>query len=232
MVDKFYIYLITNLLNGKVYVGKTNKPDIRWRNHKKFALGGKAKYPNDFFAVHAALVKYGINNFSFEIIDQFDSEEVAYLSETIIILLSCSNLNKYGYNCNLGGEGGIVPNEETRQKLIAAQNKPEMLKLHSDLMKKRHQDSPGFLSSVHKGNAYCKGMKHSEETKDKMSESHKNGSHRGEKIPQSKVNGNIVLEIREKYDSGNYTQNQLGMEYGLSQTSTGDIVRRVTWSHI
>jgi group I intron endonuclease len=170
MANKFYIYLITNLKNGKVYVGKSVDPSGRWHDHKKVALGGKEKYPNDFFAVHAALAKYGIDNFSFEIIDQFDSEEESYLAETAMIQLTCSNLTKYGYNCNLGGLGGIVPNEETRQKLIIAQNKPEMLKQKSDAMKKRHQDNPGFLSSVHKGNQYTTGMVLSDDHKQKISD--------------------------------------------------------------
>jgi group I intron endonuclease len=169
--SQFYIYLITNLLNSKVYIGKSINPAGRWHDHKKVALGSREKYPNDFFAIHAAVAKYGVDNFQIEIIDQFDNEENAYSAETVMILLSCSNLKNYGYNCNLGGEGGIVPNEETRQKLIAAQNRPERIKEKSDLMKKRHQDNPGFLSSVHKGNQYTKGKILTNEHKQNISDS-------------------------------------------------------------
>jgi group I intron endonuclease len=169
-MSKYYVYLITNFVNGKVYIGKSNNPQVRWGDHRKVALGGKEKYPLEFFAIHAAIHKYGLNNFKFEIIDEFDNENEAYKAETQYILLACSNLKDFGYNCNLGGEGGIKPTEETRQKLIAAANRPEKIKLSSDMMKKRHLENPGFLSVVHKGNQYTKGRKLSQQEKDHLSE--------------------------------------------------------------
>lgn len=144
-MSKYYVYLITNLVNGKTYVGKSGSPQNRWGDHRKVALGGKKKYPNEFFAIHAAIHKYGMDNFRFEIIDEFDSENEAYRAETQCILLFCSNLKDFGYNCNLGGEGGIKPTEETMQKLIAAQNRPHIKAIKSDLMRKRHQKNPRFL---------------------------------------------------------------------------------------
>lgn len=245
MAAEFFIYLITNLTNGKSYVGKSVDPPGRWHDHKKVALGGREKYPNDFFAVHAALSKYGIDNFSFEIIDQFNNEKDAYLAETVMILLACSNLKKYGYNCNLGGEGGIIPNEETRQKLIAAQNKPERIKQKSDLMKKRHKDNPGFLSSVHKGNQYTKGRvptqeerTHlskiftdrivSEETRKKQSAS----APKGEQNSISVLTEVKVLEIRANYIPYEYGYMKLAKEYGVADETIRKIILRKTWKHI
>lgn len=145
---EFCVYLITNLVNGKVYVGKSSDPQGRWGDHRKVALGGKEKYPTEFFAVHAAIHKYGLDNFTFEIIDQFDNEEESYRAETQWILLLCSNHKNYGYNCNLGGEGGISPSTETMRKLITAQNRPHIKKIKSDLMKERHQSNPRFLGKL------------------------------------------------------------------------------------
>jgi group I intron endonuclease len=236
--------VVINQINNKLYVGKTNNPTVRWHDHKKVALGGREKYPEDFFAIHAALHKYGIYNFIFKIIDEFDDENEAYRAETQYILLSCSNLKKFGYNCNLGGEGGISPSPETRQKLIAAANKPEKIKLSSDMMKKRHQDNPGFLSNVHKGNQYTKGRKlpqkekdHlskmmkgrfvSDETKKKMSE-----AQTGEKSSRAKLTEKEVLEIRSKYIPGKYGYVKLSKEYGVHDETIRSIIKRTSWSHI
>ena len=245
---KHFIYLITNLVNGKVYVGKSVNPQDRWHYHKKIALGGKEKYSENFSAIHAAIAKYGIDNFSFEIIDEFDYEVEAYKAETKWILLLCSNLKKFGYNCNLGGEGGIVPNEETRQKLIAAQNTPEKLKQKSDLMKKRHEENPGFLSDVHKGNQYTKGMILSEDHKNKISDKLKgrvfseetrqkmSDSQTGEKHSQAKLTEKDVLEIRKEFsqlsDGKKLFMEEKGKLFGVRPKTIEDIVYRLSWINI
>jgi len=47
---------------------------------------------------------------------------------------------------------------------------------------------------------------------------------KGELSPNSKISFKEVLQIRSKYDSGNFTQKQIGCEYGISQMHVSDIV--------
>ena len=231
-----------------MYVGKTNNPTVRWQDHKKVALGGKEKYPDDFFAVHAALHKYGLDNFEFEIIDEFDEEDEAYKAETQYILLFCSNLKYFGYNCNLGGEGGIKPSEETRVKLIIAANKPERIKLSSDMMKKRHQENPGFLSAVHKGNQYTKGRKPSQQEKDHLSKiftgrivsdttkKKMSEAQSGENSSQAKLTKKDVLLLREEFSrliSGKKKfMEDMGRKYGVKPKTIENVVYRLSWVSI
>ena len=42
-----YIYRITNKINNKMYIGRTNKPDYKWARHKYNS------------AITIALIKYG-----------------------------------------------------------------------------------------------------------------------------------------------------------------------------
>lgn len=49
--------------------------------HKIIANGGKEKYPDKFQAIHAAINKHGIENFSFQIIETFDMEKDALEAE-------------------------------------------------------------------------------------------------------------------------------------------------------
>jgi predicted nucleotidyltransferase len=59
MPTKGYIYLIRNLLNGKAYIGKTEKSvSLRFSQHKTQSKIGSA------YALHAAMRKYGVHNFS------------------------------------------------------------------------------------------------------------------------------------------------------------------------
>jgi group I intron endonuclease len=220
---KAYIYLITNLINDKVYVGKSINPDERWRHHKNIAAGGKEKYPKEFSSIHGAIRKYGEDNFGLKIVEEFDTEDEAYRAETRWIISLVSNDRSKGYNLNLGGKGGIQPTEEVRQKLIAAQNTDEKLKLCSEQMKQRHIQNPGFLGKINAGNQYALGLKHSDETKKKIS---------GEKGSAAKLTNVKVLEIREKYSSGNYTYSALAREYGVYPKTIRSIVLRKSWKLI
>lgn len=96
-----YIYLITNLINNKKYVGITNNYKKRWANHKCC---------NDPSMVIAkAIKKYGINNFKFEIIEsnvpieQIDEKEQYYIQ-----FYSSHISTGKGYNVSLGGRYNIT----------------------------------------------------------------------------------------------------------------------------
>jgi hypothetical protein len=100
-----YIYKITNKLNGKVYVGKTdNTPEDRWQQHiynlHRYQKAGVYNYP-----LYKALDKYGVENFYLEVIEQCDNtseREIYWIEE----------FNTYygiGYNASKGGEGINAP---------------------------------------------------------------------------------------------------------------------------
>ena len=92
-----YIYKITNLINNKIYIGCTVNPELRFQKHKDSALsGGNCK-------IHRAMKKYGIENFTFEIIDTILLEN---MYEREIYWISHYNSMNEGYNMTSGGEGG------------------------------------------------------------------------------------------------------------------------------
>jgi group I intron endonuclease len=59
------IYLITNSINNKRYVGSSNNIELRWSRHRRDARNGKHSNPH----LQAAISKYGIDNFKFELIE-------------------------------------------------------------------------------------------------------------------------------------------------------------------
>lgn len=93
-----YIYKITNKLNQKMYIGKTDhiNPQKRWSEHKS-----DAKNPNrNHRALYKALNKYGVENFDFEIIEETDNPE-----EREVYYIQYYNTYHNGYNETLGGDG-------------------------------------------------------------------------------------------------------------------------------
>lgn len=69
------IYKYTNLINGKIYIGLSNDIQRRRHEHQNLANSG------DDAAIHKAIRKYGIENFSFEILETFDREDRELLGE-------------------------------------------------------------------------------------------------------------------------------------------------------
>lgn len=48
----------------------------------------------------------------------------------------------------------------------------------------------------------------------------------------SKLNDIKIIQIRRKYIDGNYTQKELGKEYGVTQGAIGHIVHNRRWKHV
>lgn len=105
-----YIYKITNLINQKSYIGKTEKDDPykRWEEHQRQAnRTSTEKRP-----LYSALNKYGFENFSFEIL-----EETNNLVKREVYWIDFFNTYKIGYNATLGGDGKSYINTEEILKL-------------------------------------------------------------------------------------------------------------------
>lgn len=105
------IYKITNLINGKIYIGKTKK-DLKWRIRKHIR-------ENKYY-VARALNKYGLESFEISVIDNADTRKVVNEKERYWIKFYDCRSPK-GYNCTKGGDGNDNPrSEETREKIRVA----------------------------------------------------------------------------------------------------------------
>ena len=90
----YYLYIITDKLNNKVYIGQTINEKRRWRAHKSFAKNPEqtGQY------IHRAMAKYGINNFIYEIIATCRTQEGADETEKQLIKQYDSRNPIKGYN--------------------------------------------------------------------------------------------------------------------------------------
>ncbi len=110
-----YIYKITNKLNGNFYIGYTNNPKRRWKDHKQCAKSGEAS------RFYNAVRKYGNDQFTFEVIEELPSAEAAKNREIELI----AELDPE-YNSTAGGDGMLNPSPELRRKMSEAiRNSPK-----------------------------------------------------------------------------------------------------------
>ncbi len=126
------VYLITNTINGKYYVGKTVETlASRWSKHKNEAARGSNMY------LHRAMRKYGLGNFTVHpLMETLKTNEELCEQETFLISLFKANDHKHGYNLTTGGEGvcGLRHSLETKEKLRSLRLKqvftPEQIAKH------------------------------------------------------------------------------------------------------
>ncbi len=109
------VYLITNKINGKRYVGQTvNSLDHRWNLHI-----GHSRNPKRSGVLCSAIRKYGPENFQIKLLVKCDSIEEMNHRETYYINKIFKTLAPNGYNLDGGGKNNIM-HPETKRKLSIA----------------------------------------------------------------------------------------------------------------
>jgi hypothetical protein len=156
----YLIYKISNRLNGKFYIGchKTKNKDDG--------------YMGSGVALKKAYEKYGIENFTKEIIFECESAEEMFEMESQLV-----QIGPHTYNLMEGGHGGfshVVAQGKNRNYDWADYRQTEEYK---DSQKRGYENGigrEGFIKPKFKGNEF-KGKRHSVEAKIKIAE--KNSKH-------------------------------------------------------
>lgn len=148
----FYIYLITNNINGKTYVGQRKCPIDKTLETDNYMGSG--------LYLHEAYNKYGVENFSKEILAVCYSRQIVNILEIKYIELYRS-VGKAEYNIARGGNSGdfCYFSEKSKQKKIESMKRYYENKVWTEEEKDRFR--------------YWKGKKHTPEQIKKNSESHK-----------------------------------------------------------
>lgn len=150
-----FIYITTNNLNGKRYVGShEGEIDDSYLGSGKFLL--------------RTIKKYGRENFQRQILEICDKEKNLLLEEKYINELNTLQPNGYNISPKGGHQSNHSISESTKEKMSI-----------SKIGKKRKPFSEDHKRKIGEGNK-GKIVKHSEEAKRKMSESHKGLHHNKE----------------------------------------------------
>lgn len=170
----YCVYVHTNKINGKKYVGQTCiKPEKRWNS-------GKGYKDNPYF--WHAIQKYRWDNFDHEVVaSKLTKEEADNFERLLIKELNATNPNN-GYNLQDGGSHG-QPSEVSRENIRkAAQKRNENAEWHRKQSEShiglQVGEKNGMYGKKHRAETIQKlkeastGKHPSEETRGKMKESH------------------------------------------------------------
>ena len=161
--DMTGIYIIKNLIDGKVYVGQSKDVRKRLSHHKAYLRRGV--HYNTY--LQRAFRKHGEKAFKFGVVckcpeDELDERERGWID------WYQSTDRKHGYNRELGGNAKKIIAEETRRKIskIAHNRSAETKHKISEAAKRRQ---PISNETRHRMSESQKGRTHNDETRRKIS---------------------------------------------------------------
>lgn len=198
-LESGHIYLITNNVNNKKYIGQTWYPlERRLSQHKTQKKRGCP-------LLSRAIKKYGGEAFTIESLAKFDTQAHADFLETYFISFYCSNDPQYGYNLTSGGQGGKPSMPlETRQKIS--------------------QSKQGYKQSLQTKLKISIGNKQALDNLPAESQKRLDAS----RIKKRKLTMEQAEQIRTKYNNGNKLSD-LSREYIVSITVIYHIVNNNTY---
>ena len=113
------IYMIKNLVNEKIYIGKSKDIVRRWYEHKSDLRCQR----HDNCYLQNSWNKYGENNFSFNVLEECFDESCLDVLEKFYIDLYGANDKNCGYNLTDGGDGGVPTAESIEHMKIATRKR-------------------------------------------------------------------------------------------------------------
>lgn len=205
------IYMITNLIDGKKYIGQTTNYNKRSKTH--FSKLRDNKHHNEH--LQRAFNKYGEKNFKIEILSLCDENQLDELEKEYIKKYNCCD-ERYGYNLMDGGQKYRHFTNEVKEKM----SRSGKGRVFSEIHKKRISENN-------------KGRKISKEAIDKANKTKiEKGILQGEKNPVSIISDDKAKEILEYYLSNEISIMQLSKIFSVSYDVANNLIKNKSYKHI
>jgi len=209
------IYGIRNLINGKIYVGKTgmNFGD-RWDSHRSLLNNGKHDNPH----LQRAWDKYGQDNFEFIVIEDCSIDELSDREKYYIKLYKDMGL---AYNIHDGGDEGYNLgkhlSDETKRK-IGEKNRI------NGIGRKASDETKEKMSKSHTGMKYAamseEGRKNIQQAQQKYFENN-----------PKKLCVDDVIEIRKLHQDG-LSYSEISRKFNVTHQCISDICNYKRWKQV
>jgi len=234
----YYVYVITNLINNKKYIGMSINKKSWYREH--YYGSGKL--------IKQAIVKYGKENFKKEIIKEFQNEIDTRDYERYLIQETNAVDDYMYYNLCCGGYGGAVKGhivtEETRQKISNnrkgikhTKETKKIISLKTKGINNRNQESLNKMSNSMKEHWSNLSSDKRKEIGEKISLSNKGKTPSDETREKlSKCNATLtkeqVIEIFNIVVNKEKTYKELSIIYGINQSCICDIIKKRSYKWV
>lgn len=222
------IYKITNNINGHSYIGQSIHILQRFQQHKKMRGGSPLLYN--------AIKKYGIENFTFQILQLCQKQQ---LNEKQIYWINFYNTFKgEGYNLTEGGETGSQNGKKTR--IVSEEDVINIRKcelngeLFKDVCKKYSYINPNTLKRIWQGLSYT-DIKVQGFTKQELQKKHLIAKSKQSAIRMgSRLTEQIIYQIRLNKKNGISRKNtyQQFKEYFNTKRAFDGVWYNQTWKYI
>lgn len=191
--DKIGIYVIINKVNGKKYVGSSK--NVRKRRNRHFSELRRNTHKNR--KLQNSFNKYGEDNFEFKLLEEVTDKNELIIREQFFIDKLKPKLN---INLIANSSLGVKRSEETKEKIRQAN------------LGLKHPEWRNKIKSLAQGgdNHWTKTKSFSDESKEKMSNTHKQLYENGYKNPNSKtiyqysLDGELIKEWESCYEAARF----------------------------
>ena len=156
-----YVYKITNLIDGKIYIGKSVSNYLdRYKEHLKIANNWEEMQQTCRSHLYSAMYKYGVENFEICSVEECSNDILSEREKYYISKFNSQDPGT-GYNIASGGAGGdtfsALTEEEKKHRSekmsIALRNKTRgYVAIHKDTVNKRVPPEvlENYLNNGHK----------------------------------------------------------------------------------
>lgn len=229
------IYIIKNEVNSKYYIGQSCDIHRRWLEHLRAGQPQKysAKSIRDASTpIHRAMAKYGIENFSLNILEECTREELNSKERWWI--------NKYKhdgfilYNLSDGGQDAVgAKGEYHSQAKLSQQDVNEIKRLLKETNKSYNEikelfpaiKSKSIISLINQGkNWYDENEHYPIRPTDTRNI--------GEKAGNALFSNEEVMFIRQQYANGTITAQELARQYNISVNTMRAILQGRSYKYL
>jgi group I intron endonuclease len=235
--DTSGVYLITNTVTGKVYVGSARRMRPRLQAHRTTLRAGK----HHSSLLQRAWDKYGEGAFVAAVIEECAESDLRTREQLAIDARGASDRERgYNLNPNTAPGRGLPHREETKRKIGAA-NRGKGGSSRRGIPRPAHVVEamrPRFFTghpsrdvmeaawAASRGNSFHLGHTHSDDVRARMSE-----KTRGEKHPRAVLTEDAVREIREARGHRGMPR-ILADKFGVSLSTVYETQRGRYWRHV
>lgn len=147
------IYIYTNKINNKKYVGQSRNLEKRIYEHERRAFKEEDDEYNSL--IHKAFRKYGLKNFLIEVF--LIEEEFLNIRETELIK-ELNSVSPNGYNITFGGNFSSIPQSLSFEKVNEIKRLLKETSLFNQEIAKKFQVSENTISGINTGYYWNDGL--------------------------------------------------------------------------